>query len=70
MGLVLPMVIVAPPAAFGSLTPAIERLEGVLLGLLASVVVAGLWFSFPLAGKVVPEPPPAPPPVFPGEIDG
>jgi uncharacterized membrane protein YccC len=70
MGLVLPMVIVAPPAAFGSFTPARERLEGVLLGLLASVLVAGLWFSFPLGDQVVAEPPPPPPPVFPGEIDG
>ena len=32
MGLVLPMLVVAPRAEFGSLTPAVQRLEGVLLG--------------------------------------
>jgi uncharacterized membrane protein YccC len=70
MGLVLPMVVVAPPTDFGSFTPARQRLEGVLLGLLASVLVAGLWFGFPVADEVAPEPPPPPPPpVFPGEID-
>ena len=65
MGLVLPMVVVAPPAEFGSLTPAVQRLEGVLLGLVASVVVAGLWPRFPLADQVAP----VPPPIFPGELD-
>ena len=65
MGLVLPLLVVAPPAEFGSLTPAVQRLEGVLLGLVASVVVAGLWPRFPLADRVAP----APPPVFPGEMD-
>lgn len=65
MGLVLPMLVVAPRTEFGSLTPAIQRLEGILLGLVASVVVAGLWPRFPLADGVAP----APPPAFPGEID-
>jgi p-hydroxybenzoic acid efflux pump subunit AaeB len=65
MGLVLPMVVVAPRAEFGSLTPALQRLEGILLGLVASVVVAGLWPRFPLADR----PAPAPPPDFPGEMD-
>ena len=36
-----------------------------LLGLVASVVVAGLWPRFPLADRVAAVPPPA----FPGEID-
>jgi hypothetical protein len=49
MGLVLPMLVVAPPAEFGSFSPAVQRLEGVLLGLAASVVVAGVWPRFPLA---------------------
>jgi uncharacterized membrane protein YccC len=66
MGLVLPLVAVAPPAEFGSLTPAVQRLEGVLLGLVASVAVAGLWPRFPLAERVAPVPPP---PDFPGEMD-
>jgi uncharacterized membrane protein YccC len=51
MGLVLPMVVVAPPTEFGSFVPAMQRLEGILPGLVASVVVAGLWPRFPLADK-------------------
>src|SRR5215471_14677807 len=47
MGLVLPMLVVAPPTEFGSLTPAVQRLEGILAGLVASVVVAVLWPHFP-----------------------
>jgi uncharacterized membrane protein YccC len=66
MGLVLPLLVVAPPAEFGSLTPAVQRLEGILLGLVASVVVAGLWPRFPLADRAAAEPPP---PALPGEID-
>jgi uncharacterized membrane protein YccC len=65
MGLVLPMVVVAPPAEFGNLTTAVQRLEGILLGLVASVVVAGLWPRFPTAERVAP----VPPPQFPGEMD-
>jgi uncharacterized membrane protein YccC len=65
MGLVLPMLVVAPPDEFGSLTPVMQRLEGILLGLVASIVVAGLWPRFPLADTVAP----VPPPVFPGEMD-
>src|SRR5262245_16717484 len=65
MGLVLPMLIVAPRADFGSLHPAVQRLEGILLGLVASIVVAVLWPSFPLTEK----PTPAAPPKFPGEMD-
>jgi uncharacterized membrane protein YccC len=65
MGLVLPMLVVAPPAEFGSLTPAVQRLEGVLLGLAASVLVAGVWPRFPLAEV----PAPAPPPDLPGEME-
>ena len=63
MGLVLPMVVVAPADAFGSFTPAAQRLEGVLLGLVASIVVAGLWPRFPLSDR------PAPPVPIPGEMD-
>ena len=65
MGLVLPMLVVAPPAEFGSFAPAVQRLGGILLGLVASVVVAVLWPRFPLADTVAP----VPPPVIPGEID-
>jgi hypothetical protein len=68
MGLVLPLIVVAPRAEFGSVTPAVQRLEGVLLGLLASVLVAGLWPRFPLADQPAPAPPP-PPPALPGEMD-
>jgi hypothetical protein len=65
MGLVLPMVVVAPPAEFASFVPLVQRLEGIVLGLLASVVVAVLWPWFPLTEK----PAPVTQPNFPGEID-
>jgi uncharacterized membrane protein YccC len=65
MGLVLPMLVVAPPAEFGAFTPVVQRLEGILLGLVASIVVAGLWPRFPLADR----PAPMPAPAFPGELD-
>jgi uncharacterized membrane protein YccC len=65
MGLVLPMLVVAPPAEFGSFAPAVERLAGILLGLLASIVVAVLWPRFPLADR----PAPLPPPNLPGEME-
>jgi len=60
--------VVALPAEFGSLTPAVQRLEGILIGLAASILVAGLWPRFPLADEAPPVPP-APPPAFPGETD-
>jgi uncharacterized membrane protein YccC len=65
MGLVLPLLVVAPPADFGSLTPVVQRLEGVVLGLVASVVVAVLWPRFPLRDEAAP----VPPPNIPGEMD-
>jgi hypothetical protein len=65
MGLVLPMLVVVPPAEFGSFAPAVERLGGILLGLVASVVVAVLWPSFPLADRAAV----VPLPNFPGEMD-
>jgi len=65
MGLVLPMVVVAPPAEFGSLATAVRRLAGILLGLVASVVVAVLWPSFPLTDRLAP----VNRPNFPGEIE-
>jgi uncharacterized membrane protein YccC len=65
MGLVLPMLVVAPPAEFASFEPAVQRLEGILLGFVASVVVASLWPRFPVADRVAF----APPPAFPGETD-
>jgi uncharacterized membrane protein YccC len=66
MGIVLPMVAVAPPSEFGSFAPALGRLEGVLVGMAASVVVGGLWLTFPLAEA---PPPPPPPNEIPGEMD-
>jgi hypothetical protein len=65
MGLVLPMLVVAAPNEFGSFTPVIQRLEGILLGLAASIVVACLWPHFPLADRAAV----APPPIIPGEMD-
>jgi hypothetical protein len=68
MGLVLPLVVVAPPAEFGDIAPAIQRLEGVLLGLVTSILVAGLWPLFPHRGGTV-STPAAPLPAFPGEMN-
>jgi uncharacterized membrane protein YccC len=65
IGIVLPMLVVAPRSEFGSLTPAFQRLEGILLGLIATIVVAGLWPNFPVADKTVA----LPPPEFPGEVE-
>lgn len=47
MGLVLPMLVVASPSDLGSLAGAIERLEGILVALAASLLVGGLWPRFP-----------------------
>jgi uncharacterized membrane protein YccC len=61
MGMVLPLLVVASPGEFGSITPAIQRLEGVVLSLAASILVAGLWPLYPHADAAasVPAPPPA-----------
>jgi uncharacterized membrane protein YccC len=60
MGLVLPMVVVAPPAEFGHLEPVVQRLEGILLALVASILVAALWPRFPLRDQAAPVQPPPP----------
>jgi len=59
MGLVLPMLVVTPSSEFGSLTPAAQRLEGILAALTASLLVGGLWPRFPF-GEEPPPPAPAP----------
>lgn len=46
MGLVLPMVMVVPPAEFGSLSVVLQRIEGVAIGLIASIIVSSLWPDF------------------------
>jgi Fusaric acid resistance protein family len=70
MGLVVPMLVASPPGEFGSVTPAEQRFEGIVLGLVASIVVAGLWPFFPLSEPTpVSAPPPPPVPAMPGEID-
>lgn len=55
MGLVIPMVLLVPPAEFGTVAPALQRLEGVIVGLLASVLVCELWpgFKSSASGNVV-----------------
>jgi hypothetical protein len=65
MGLVLPMLVVGPRSEFGSLAPAVQRLEGVVLGLFASVAVALFWPQFPVAAKQ----PSLPPAALPAEMD-
>jgi hypothetical protein len=70
MGLVLPLIVVAPRSEFGSLTSAIQRLEGILLGLSASILVAGVWPGYPVTSPPAAAPPPPPPsPAMPGEMD-
>jgi uncharacterized membrane protein YccC len=54
MGLVLPLVVVAPRSEFGSVTPAVQRLEGILIGLVASILVASLWPRFPVREEPAP----------------
>lgn len=48
MGLVLPLLLVVPPHDFGSIGAALQRLEGIVAALVASLVVGGLWPQFPL----------------------
>jgi uncharacterized membrane protein YccC len=48
MGIVLPMLVVAPPEQFGSLSAAFQRLEGILIALGASLLIGGLWPRFPV----------------------
>lgn len=48
MGLVIPLLLVVPPGEIGSATAAVQRIQGVVIALGSSVVVAGLWPQFPL----------------------
>jgi uncharacterized membrane protein YccC len=43
MGVVLPMLVVAPPGEFGSIAAGVQRIEGILVALVASVLVGGVW---------------------------
>jgi uncharacterized membrane protein YccC len=47
MGLVLPMLVVASPTQFGSFSAAIGRLQGIVLAIVGSLLVGGLWPHFP-----------------------
>jgi uncharacterized membrane protein YccC len=46
MGFVIALVLVAPPAEAGNLAPAVMRIEGVLVGLSAAILVSSLWPGF------------------------
>jgi uncharacterized membrane protein YccC len=46
MGLVLPLIVVVPPSEFGDLGAVIQRIEGVVIALAASVGVAVVWAAF------------------------
>jgi hypothetical protein len=54
MGLVLPMLLVVPPAEFGSLTGVFQRLEGILAALAAMILVGSVWPYFPLQPAAAP----------------
>lgn len=43
MGLVLPMIAVAPASEFGNIDAAGQRMEGILMALAVSILVGGLW---------------------------
>jgi uncharacterized membrane protein YgaE (UPF0421/DUF939 family) len=47
MGYVIALVLMAPPAQAGSLTPAVQRVEGVFVGIAVAVLVSSLWPGFP-----------------------
>lgn len=51
MGLVLPMLVVAPPSEIGDLASALERLQGILIALATSLLVGGLWPRFPVRSR-------------------
>jgi hypothetical protein len=53
MGFVIALVLVAPPAEAGQITPAVQRIEGVVVGLAAALLVTALWPGF----SPVPAPP-------------
>jgi hypothetical protein len=52
MGFVIALVLVAPPAQSGDLTPVVQRVEGVAVGLATSLVVSSLWPGFGAAAGV------------------
>jgi uncharacterized membrane protein YccC len=43
MGLVIPLLLVGPPEEFGDLTGGLQRLLGVTIAMVVSLLVAGLW---------------------------
>ena len=55
MGFVIALVLVAPPEEAGALGPAVKRIEGILVGLCAALLVSSLWPTFS------PEPASSPP---------
>ncbi len=46
MGFVIALVLVAPPAEAGEVAPAVKRIEGLVVGMAAALLVSGLWPSF------------------------
>jgi hypothetical protein len=46
MGLVLPLVLVVPRPEFGSFTSVMQRLEGIVIAVAATLLVGGLWPRF------------------------
>jgi hypothetical protein len=48
MGLVLPMIVLAEPGQFGSLQAAVQRLQGIAIALVISLLVGGIWPFYPM----------------------
>jgi uncharacterized membrane protein YccC len=53
MGLVLPMIVLAEPAQFGNLSAALQRLQGIVIAMVVSLIVGCLWPRFPLRSPQV-----------------
>lgn len=56
MGLVLPLLLVVPVHEFGDVTSAWQRIEGILVALVAALLIGSLWPNFPHFEQSAPEP--------------
>ncbi|CAN5445219.1 hypothetical protein BH10PLA2_BH10PLA2_15120 [soil metagenome] len=51
MGLVLPMIVVNPPEHFGSMSAVTQRLEGIVIAMIVSLIIGSLWPRSPFRGS-------------------
>jgi uncharacterized membrane protein YccC len=50
MGLVLPMIVLNPPEHFGSIAMVVQRLEGIIIAMVVSMIIGALWPRSPFRG--------------------